>query len=298
MLHDQDMKIADLYRKHRPVISFEIFPPKTEAGLENLHRRLPRLIELEPSFISVTYGAMGSTRRKTLEIASLIKHEYGMETAHHLTCVGANRQEIDEILDQIEAQEIENIVALRGDPPRGESQFKAVEGGYSHACQLVDHIRSRDRFGIAVAGYPEKHLEAVDFPTDLGYLKKKVDAGADAVITQLFYENSFFWKFTDECRKLGIEKPLVAGLMPILSLGQIERITGMCGSSIPEDLHRALMEAEGDQEKECEVGIRHAVQQARELLEKGVQGLHFYVLNRCFHIEEIIRRLQAVDLRL
>lgn len=286
------MKFGEFYGKGSPVISFELFPPKTDKGMEELERRLPRLIDLNPAFITVTYGAMGSTQARTLEIASLIKNRFGKETAHHLTCVGAGRDQIDRILEEIRAHNIENIVALRGDPPRGEKEFQPPPDGYRYANQLVEHIRQTRSFSIAVAGYPEKHLEAPDLETDLRNLKRKVEAGADLIITQLFFDNRLFYRFRDRLRKMKIELPVIPGLMPILNLQQIQRITQMCGASIPEPLLRELHEAAEDEARVHEIGIRHTVSQARDLLEKGVEGIHFYVLNRYFHISEIMQRLR------
>ena len=286
------MKFADFYADGRPAISFELFPPRTERTLAELEERLPRLIDLGPSFMTVTYGALGSTRDLTLEVASKIKLEYGMETAHHLTCVGSSRDEITGILEEIHGKGIENIVALRGDPPRGETEFTPPEDGYGHGNELVEHISRIGGFSIAVAGYPEKHLEAPDFETDLQNLKRKVDSGAESVITQLFYDNRDFFSFVDRCRAIGIEQPIVPGLMPILNVQQIKRITDMCGASIPDDLLQQLNDAEDDEESVHQIGIVHTADQAIELLDWGVPGIHFYVLNRHFHIADIMERIQ------
>ena len=286
------MKFSDFYSDGRPAISFELFPPRTDRTLEELEERLPRLIDLGPSFMTVTYGALGSTRDRTLEIASKIKAEYGMEIAHHLTCVGSSRDEITTILEDIRRSGIENIVALRGDPPRGEKEFTPPKDGYGHGNELVEHISRFGGFSVAVAGYPEKHLEAPDFETDLRNLKRKVDSGADGVITQLFYDNSDFYSFVDMCKEAGIEQPLVPGLMPILNVQQIKRITETCGASIPDGLMQQLEDAEDDEESVHQVGIDHAVDQALDLLDNGVPGIHFYVLNRHFHIAEIMERIQ------
>lgn len=286
------MKFSDFYSDGRPAISFELFPPRTDRTLEELEERLPRLIDLGPSFMTVTYGALGSTRDRTLEIASKILVEYGMEIAHHLTCVGSSRDEITTILEDIRSSGIENIVALRGDPPRGETEFTPPEDGYGHGNELVDHISRFGGFSVAVAGYPEKHLEAPDFETDLRNLKRKVDSGADGVITQLFYDNNDFFSFVDMCKEAGIEQPIVPGLMPILNVQQIKRITEMCGASIPDGLMRQLEDAEDDEERVHQIGISHTADQALELLDQGVPGIHFYVLNRHFHIAEIMDRIQ------
>lgn len=285
------MRFAEHYRCGGPVFSFELFPPKSDKGMKELERRLPKLVGLKPSFITVTYGAMGSTRERTLEIVRLIA-SHGMETAHHLTCVGATRRELSRQIDEIAKWGIENIVALRGDPPQGSEVFVAPEDGFSNAYQLVELIRSKGDFGVAVAGYPEKHIEAPDFDTDLKWLKHKVDQGADAVITQLFYRNRAFARFFERCRASGIEQPIVPGLLPILSTHQIRRISSICGCTIPQGLLAELMEAGEDEAKVCEIGVRYTVEQAVELLELGAPGIHFYVLNRYFHINEIMQRLR------
>ena len=286
------MRFSELYKPGPPAISFELFPPRTDATLAELEKRLPRLIDLEPSLMTVTYGALGSTRERTLEIASRIKNEYGMEVAHHLTCVGANRVEIELLLDDIRKHNIENIVALRGDPPRGEAEFTPPKDGYSHGDQLVGHIARYGGFGIAVAGYPEKHTQAPDFETDLRNLKLKVDMGADVVITQLFYDNRDFYDFVEGCRAIGINRPIIPGLMPILNVDQIKRITGMCGATIPAGLLSRLEAARDDEQRVYEIGISHTADQALDLLHHGVQGIHFYVLNRHFQIAEIMERIR------
>jgi methylenetetrahydrofolate reductase (NADPH) len=286
------------YSKERPIISFEIFPPKTARGMENLHQVIKDLVELGPDYITVTYGAMGSTREKTLEIASLIKDSFGIDTACHLTCVGSSKTELDDILTRIYDAGIKNIVAIRGDPPSGESAFVPQENGYSYGSELVEHIRAYEAgrqmsgyFGIAVGGYPEKHLEAPDMETDIQNLKLKIQAGADIVKTQLFFNNSSYFDFIDKARLAGITVPIIPGLMPILSAKQIERITSMCGSSIPPDLKFKLDQARGDEGKVREIGISQCIAQAIELLDSGVPGLHFYVLNKSEHMKEIIQAL-------
>jgi len=287
------MKFAELYEDKRPAISFELFPPRTERTMAELEERLPKLIALGPSFMTVTYGAMGSTQGRTLEITSRIKNEYGMESAHHLTCVGSNREEIGLILEDIRNHNIENIVALRGDPPRGETEFIPPKDGYSHGNQLVEHISRHGGFGIAVAGYPEKHLEAPDFETDLQNLKRKVDSGADVIITQLYYDNRNFYDFVERCRGIGIHQPIIPGLMPILNVEQIKRITSMCGATIPKELLRQLEDSGDDEERVREIGITHTANQALDLLNQGVPGIHFYVLNRHFHIAEIMEHIKS-----
>jgi methylenetetrahydrofolate reductase (NADPH) len=283
------MKLAQYFAAGRkPVISFEVFPPKTDKAMAQLLEAVPRLIALRPDFLTVTYGALGSTQARTLEIATLLKRSFGYEAASHLTCVGASRQEIDGILDRLTAEGIENIVALRGDPPQGEAQFTPAPGGFRHASELVAHIRGTGRFGIAVAGYPEKHIEAPDLETDLRRLKHKVDQGADIVVTQLFYDNADYFAFVERARALGVRQPIVPGLLPIQSFAQIKRITSLCGAKIPPALHDELEAAGEDAARVEGIGVRWAVAQARELLRRGAPGIHFYVLNRAAHMERIV----------
>lgn len=286
------MRFSDYFAQRQgPVISFEVFPPKTEKAMESLREVLSRLAALRPSFMTVTYGAMGSTQSRTLEIAALIKATHGVETASHLTCVGSSREEIDQILARLTASGIENIVALRGDPPQGETNFKAPPGGFSHASELVAHIKATGRFGIAVAGYPEKHIEAPSADIDLAHLKHKVDVGGDVVVTQLFYDNADFYAFQRRLRALGVTRPIVPGLLPIQSFAQIKRITSMCGARIPQALHDELDRAGDDEARTQEIGIRWAIDQARDLFANGAPGVHFYVLNRAAHMERIMAAL-------
>jgi len=291
------MKFSQIYKKSdKPVISFEIFPPKTCNSEEVLRNTLKELVTLSPDFISVTYGAMGSTRNKTVEIAAYIKNQLKIESACHLTCVGSNKKEIDNLLNNITDAGIKNIVALRGDPPAGENLFIAEEDGYSFANELVEHIREYENtnkekgveFGIAIAGYPEKHLEAPNLEIDLENLKKKVDAGADVIITQLFFDNTYYYDFIKKVRDLGIDIPVIPGLMPILSSRQIMKITTMCGTNIPDNLKNQLEDASDNDSYAEELGIKQCINQAQELLEHGAPGIHFYVLNKSAHIKRIL----------
>ena len=288
------MRFLDYFSGDKPVISFELYPPATSGGMRALKTRvIPNLLKLDPSYMTVTYGAGGSTRAKTLEIASLIQNEFGLTAACHLTCVGSSRMDIDGILHAIRAAGIRNIVALRGDPPRGEEVFVPPKDGFAHGNELVAHIRSTepqdDAFGLAVAGYPEKHLEAPDFETDIANLKRKVESGGDIVITQLFYDNDHFFRFVDRVRAVGIDAPIVPGLMPILSAGQIQRIASLCGAEIPAALRDELNRA--TDEDAVQIGIDQCIAQATELLERGAPGIHFYVLNKSTHMRPIIRAL-------
>ncbi|MCZ7648811.1 MAG: methylenetetrahydrofolate reductase [NAD(P)H] [Planctomycetota bacterium] len=293
------MRFADYFANvgRKPVYSFEVFPPKTDKAYANLKEILPELIELKPAYMTVTYGAMGTTQERTLEIAALIKRQFKLETASHLTCVGSSRAQLDAILENLQRNEIHNIVALRGDPPKGEESFTPPPDGLAHANELVAHIRGwcertgNPRFGIAVAGYPEKHLEAPDAAADLRNLKRKVETGAEAVITQLFYDNADYFRFVEAARGAGIAQPIVPGLMPIQSGKQIQRITSMCGSKIPAPLLKDL-QAAGDDDARCtEIGIAWCAAQARELVAGGAPGIHFYVLNKAAHMREIMRQL-------
>jgi methylenetetrahydrofolate reductase (NADPH) len=294
------MLIPQFYKDNlKPIISFEIFPPKTDKGMEKLQIIIPELISLKPDFMTVTYGALGSTQERTLEIASRIKNHYNMETACHLTCVGASRTELDHIIKRIYDANIRNIVALRGDPPHGEETFITPPDGLSHAHELVKHIRQFEetegieRFGIAVAGYPEKHLEAESMEKDISNLKSKIEAGADVIITQLFFENKFFLNFVKKVREAGIKVPVIPGLMPILSVRQIQHITSMCGSSIPQKLQSELNLAVDDDDKAQEIGVRQCISQAKDLIANGAKGIHFYVLNKTTHIRQIMEAIRS-----
>ena len=290
------MRFSQYFTGDKPVISFELYPPKTDGGMRSLQERIvPNLLKLNPSYMTVTYGAGGSTQSKTLEIASLIQNKVNVTAACHLTCVGASQNDLNGILNDIRSEGIRNIVALRGDPPQGEETFVPAEDGFAHANELVAHIRSTepqdDGFGLAVAGYPEKHLEAPDLHTDIENLKRKVDAGGDIIITQLFYNNDHFFRFTDLVRSAGINAPIVPGLMPILSAKQIQRIASLCGSEIPQTLQDQLNDAIDDDDKAMQIGIDQCIEQATQLLDQGAPGIHFYVLNKSTHMRKIVNGL-------
>lgn len=293
------VKFSDLYKNGaEPVISFEVFPPGTPEGRKNLLRTLDELAELSPGFISVTYGAMGTTRENSFETASYIKNKLGVEPASHLTCVGASREETDAALTELRARGICNIVALRGDPPAGRTKFVPAAGGYSHANELVSHIRdfekrepSGTRFGIAVAGYPEKHVEAPSMSADIENLGKKVRAGADITITQMFFDNSFYFDYARKVRDFGITTPVIPGLMPILSTRQIVKIASLCGSSIPDSVMRRLANCGNEGADAGRTGAEICAEQAEDLLRGGAPGIHFYVLNRASHVKSILKRL-------
>ena len=292
------MTFREFYKnKNKPVISFEVFPPKTDAAMQNLEQVLPEIVRLRPDFMTVTYGALGSTQERTLEIASILQNRYQLKTACHLTCVGSSRSELDGVLDRIQQSGIRNIVALRGDPPAGETKFIPPKDGLGHADELVELIRGREKagkigpVGIAVAGYPEKHIEAPDLKTDLANLKRKVDAGADCVVTQLFYNNKHYFNFVKAAREMGITVPIVPGLLPIISAKQVMRITSICGSCLPDDLKSDLEVAGDDPLKSEEIGVRQCIAQATELIERGAPGIHFYVLNKSSHMMRIMDKI-------
>lgn len=286
------MRIRDLFQARPFVLSVEVFPPKTEAGDEGLYRALERLQAYQPGFVSCTYGAGGSTQGRTREICRRIQSDFQLPATSHFTCVGSTRQELLDWLEQSWQTGVRNIMALRGDPPQGQTEFKAVEGGLTHANQLVELIRQHyPEMGIGVAGYPEKHPEAKDLDTDLVNLKRKVDAGADAVFTQLFYENANFLKFRDRCEKLGIQIPVVPGIMPITEFARIKRITSMCGAVFPTSLASRLEAVQHDAQAQFDIGVEFAIQQCRELIDAGVPGMHFYVLNRSESCERILEGL-------
>ena len=286
------MRIRDLFQARPFVLSVEVFPPKTEAGDEGLYRALERLQAYQPGFVSCTYGAGGTTQGRTREICRRIQSDFQLPATSHFTCVGSTRQELLDWLELSWQTGVRNIMALRGDPPQGQTEFKAVDGGLTHANQLVELIRQHyPEMGIGVAGYPEKHPEAQDLDTDLVNLKRKVDAGADAIFTQLFYENATFLKFRDRCVKLGIEIPVVPGIMPITEFARIKRITSMCGAVFPTSLASRLEAVQHDAQAQFDIGVEFAIQQCRELIDAGVPGMHFYVLNRSESCERILEGL-------
>lgn len=283
------MNLKELYKNKSP-LSFEIFPPKTEKGLANLYNELDILSQYNPAFISVTYGAGGSTRERTFDLAIEIKNRYNVDPVVHFTCVSHSQDEIQEYLEKIKANGIKNILALRGDPPEGEDKFTPTKDGFHYANELVDFISKINGFDIAVAGYPEGHTEAIDFKTDILNLKRKVDAGASIIITQLFFDNNDFFNFEKEARKSGITVPIIPGIMPITSVAQIEKITELCGAKIPEELSSQLSKCNSENNA-CEAGIEYSIKQCEELKKHGVSGFHFYPLNKAYATKKIIDSL-------
>jgi methylenetetrahydrofolate reductase (NADPH) len=274
------MRIDELLCGPGPVFSFEFFPPKTEKGEQNLYAALRELKTLEPSFVSVTYGAGGSTREKTIEIVKRIKREYGLEAMAHFTCVGATVEQLRGTLEEMVGAGIENVLALRGDPPGGREAWVKTEGGLEYSSELVALVRAGYPFAIGAACFPETHIHATSPEADLEHLVEKVRAGVDFLITQLFFDNACYFDFLARARAAGIEVPIIPGVMPITQVGQIERMAAMCGAAIPEGLRRELHLREESPEAVLDFGVAYATLQCAELLAAGAPGIHFYTLNR------------------
>jgi methylenetetrahydrofolate reductase (NADPH) len=287
------MSISSAYGPGKFGLSFELFPPKTPQGVASLFQHVARLVEFAPSFITCTYGAGGSTQELTLEIVARVRREFQLPVATHLTCVGRTVDQLCEYLQSARQLDVQNVVALRGDPPRGDTAFRPVPGGLRYANELVALIRSEfPDAGIAVAGYPETHQEAPSPELDLANLKRKVDAGADLIITQLFYNNDDFFRFRDRCAAIGIRQPIVPGLLPVTNLSQIQRITSLCGAKLPASFVRDLEAAGEDAAAQFAVGVDFATRQTQALIDAGVPGIHFYVLNRSEAAAEVLENVQ------
>jgi methylenetetrahydrofolate reductase (NADPH) len=287
------MRIDELLETRRPIFSFEFFPPKTPEGVEALFEAIEALKPLEPDYVSVTYGAGGATRDGTVEIATRIKRDHGIETMAHLSCVGETREGLRALLDRFHEAGIENVLALRGDPPRGETNFAQPEGGLGSAAELTHFIDGDYGFTIGGACFPEVHPEATDLDADLTYLKTKVDAGARFLITQLFFDNAVYWDFVEAARERGIDVPIIPGIIPIASYAQVARICKLCDASIPPALEQAMESLGGDEEAERLLGVAYAAQQCEELLAGGAPGIHFYALNRAPGVRAVLSALRA-----
>lgn len=285
------MWIRDRLTHKRPVFSFEFFPPKTDKGEANLFRNLERLVPLEPDFVSVTYGAGGSTRSRTLEIISRIRSTFGIEGVAHLTCVGASKAELRDVIHRLGDAGIRNILALRGDPPQGQEAFEMPLDGLQYGSELVAFIKEQGDFCVGAACYPEKHPESPDQDADLRYVKAKVEAGADFLVSQLFFDNTVFLEFCQRAQQAGIAVPILAGVMPVTNVGQIERFTQMCGATLPPSLHERLLECRDDPQEVFWTGVSYSARQCEQLLRpcvtdpyaeppRGVAGIHFYTLNK------------------
>ena len=285
-------RIVDLLGGPEPTFSFEFFPPKTPEGEANFERALTELAPLAPSFVSVTYGAGGTTRDKTVETVRHIRDELGLEAMAHFTCVGATTEELRGTLEEIREAGIENVLALRGDPPRGQSEWVASEGGLEFSHQLVSLLREDYDFSIAAACFPETHIHATSPEDDLRYLKEKVDAGVDYLITQLFFDNELYFDFVGRARAIGIDVPIIPGIMPITGYGQIAKITSMCGATMPEHVLGVLDARHDDPQAVADFGVSYATMQCADLLAKGAPGIHFCTLNRSPATRSILSTLR------
>jgi methylenetetrahydrofolate reductase (NADPH) len=287
------MRIDQLMGQGKPTVSFEFFPPKTEAGFTSLFQTIEDLRPVKPSYVSVTYGAGGSTRQKTVDLVERIQREIGIRAMAHLTCVGHTATEIGGILDDLWKMGIRNVLALRGDPPAGQSTFTTTEGGFGYANELVGYVKEKQDFCVGVAGYPEGHPQCLNKTRDLENLKRKIDAGGCFVVTQLFFDNAEFYKFRDRARAMGITVPIIAGIMPITNVGQIKRFVSMCGAKIPHRLLTKMESIENDPEAVHRTGVEYATMQCKDLLFNDCEGLHFYTLNKSKATVDICRRLEV-----
>jgi methylenetetrahydrofolate reductase (NADPH) len=285
------MKVRDCFDGRKPVFSFEFFLPKTPEGMVQFKATVRDLKRLSPSFVTLTYGAGGSARDRTIETAGMIQNELGLTTVAHLTCIAHTRSEIEAVVGKIRGFGIENIMALRGDPPKDGVLPPEDRRDYRYAVDLVRHIRKMDGFCLGVAGYPEKHPEAVAMEDDLRHLKEKVEAGADFITTQLFFDNADYFRFVERVRAMGITLPILPGLMPVTNYGQLQKFAAMCGARIPEAMVTALEAVQSDPEAVIRYGIEWTYRQARDLLDKGAPGIHFYTLNKSRSTEVILSRL-------
>lgn len=283
------MKIIELIERKHPIFSFEFFPPSTEEGEKRLFQTIENLKELKPAFVSVTYGAGGSTRDRTVDWVIKIKKDLHIEAMAHITCIGTSMDMLKNILDTFRDNDIENILALRGDRPR--EQNKAYPQCFDHANELIEFIKNNYDFCIGAAAFPEGHMESPSLEEDTYYMKVKAEAGADFFITQLFFDNRFYFDLVGRASRAGIDKPIIPGIMPITSIDQIERFTTMCGASIPEGLRKTLEALREYPEEVIEFGIKYATDQCKELLSRGVPGIHFYTLNRSSATRKILEHL-------
>lgn len=286
------MKIKELFKKS-PVISLEIFPPKPEASIDTVLNTIDALSDLKPDFISVTYGAGGSSKSHTVQIADIIKNKYGIEALAHLTCISSTKKEVEDILERLRSSNIENVLALRGDRPQ-DNNCILEETEYEYAKDLIAHIRNFGEFSIGAACYPEVHVEAKDCLSDLRSLKAKVKSGADFLITQLFLDNNFFYDFKEKLDLIEVNIPVSAGIMPVINKKQIERITGLCGTSIPAKFKRILDKYENNPEALKEAGIAYATEQIIDLLSSGVDGIHLYTMNKPEVARKIIDQISNI----
>lgn len=287
------MRISELLDAKRPSFSFEFFPPKDDAGVENLFATVESLRVYEPAYVSITYGAGGSTRARTIELAKRIKRESGLEVLAHVTCVGSTEDDLRGTFRELHESGIENVLALRGDPPRGSASFEPIEGGFAHATDLIALVARDFPFCVGGAAYPEKHPEADSLDSDLAVARLKQDAGAEFLITQLFFDNAAYAAFVARARAAGITVPIVPGIMPITNYQQIERFVAMCGATIPPSLRAELEARRGEPDAVAELGVAFAALQCAELLAQGAPGIHFYTLNKSPSTRAVVSALLA-----
>jgi methylenetetrahydrofolate reductase (NADPH) len=289
------MRIDGILAERRPVFSFEFFPPKTDEGLANLRETLSVLSHDAPDFVSVTYGALGSTRDTTIDIVKWIKQDLGIEAMAHFTCVGATVDELRATLDEIEAAGVENVLALRGDPPAGQEEWIQTDGGLLYSTELIALLAEHYGFAVGAAAFPEVHPQAQSPESDIRFLKAKQDAGASFLITQLFYDNEYYFDFVARARDAGVTVPIVPGIMPVTNLRNIKRITELCKSEIPEAYERQLEAREDDPQALQDLGVAYATLQCVDLLARGAPGIHFYTLNRSPATRAILAALRAAQ---
>jgi methylenetetrahydrofolate reductase (NADPH) len=287
------MRIDEILDDTRPCFSFEFFPPKTDEGMENLWRAANELKQDTPAFVSVTYGAGGSTRDRTIQIVKRIKQELGLEAMAHFTCVGATVDELRRVLDEMQEAGIENVLALRGDPPQGQEEWRATEGGLSYSTELIDLIGQNYDFSIGAACFPEVHIHSPNLEQDIRVMKEKVANGARFLITQLFFDNELYFDFVEKARAAGVDVPIIPGIMPMQAFGQIHRITKMCGATIPDNLATELEARKDDEAAVRDFGVAYATLQCADLLSRGAPGIHFYVLNRSPAARAVLAALRS-----
>ena len=285
------MKIDEIFAKKDLVFSFEIFPPKTTSSVDTIYKTLEELKDLKPDFISVTYGAGGSlVNNRTIELSSLVKEKYGVEAVAHLTCINSTKEEIDYILNDLKAHGIENILALRGDIPEGG----VLKGDFKYAYELISHIKKRGDFNIAAACYPEGHVKGKNLKEDLIHLKLKEESGATHFISQLFFDNNYFYNFLEEKDKLNIKSSIEAGIMPVTNKAQIERLTSLCGVNLPEKFIKIVNKYEYDRVALRDAGIAYAVEQIVDLVSSGVDGIHLYTMNNPYVARKITESISSI----
>lgn len=284
------MKLLDLFKKEKTVVSFEIFPPKQTITLESIFKTTEGLQTLHPDFISITYGAGGSASDRTIETADKIKNTYEVEALAHLTCINSHKDDIDIMLNQLQSHKIENILAMRGDYPMDKTSYKDKANTYQYAKDLIAHIKSKHDFCIAAAAYPEGHLECPNLSTDTSHLKEKIDNGTDFLITQIFFDNTVLYHFLERIRKMNIKIPVCAGIMPLLNIRQVARIQSLCGASIPRPLQDIIKKYENSPSDFEKAGIEYACNQIKDLVANKIEGIHLYTMNKLDQSKTIIEQ--------